>query len=873
MPKHPTELVSIESFLDSCTRAREGVHLTFANVGRVDFTTITRANLQLLHRARAKGFPGIIISCPDFEREAIAIAFLAAFQHLEEGEGPLGIHEAAAGETVAVGDCVVRVSRADEKEVYFHSKDQSKGYSREYYEFPLVHRAAANANLSRTKGLALKRAAAEYEALPEELRSILDACGKAVPSIGYISSPSQYLNEAPTHILNGEISLGSTSCSLSNAMPLTYISPDGKRRDIFAWPFAADPSVVVGPRTGGVGTAYPIIESVRDGANIDFVSLNMPSPEVLETPLLSDVLDLMDMGIGVVGFCDRWTLDRMKPLKERGFLLFDWDDCEVARRSEKCSLSSVQQALLEGQHEKVMPVSAENTGLIRATEILYGRLDKAEMYTDDAWAGKMGLFRSLGAAIRMTEVPSDEYGDCQRDLISSSLEAIEASRTLSPEDFEELCEACDILSSIYGLGKSLPKEQEIYKLVTGRMDAGHTVILVVDSDKTEQVYKYWLRKLRAGGYWPENFRVINTRDYMAAKGISGNESIIFGGWYDRGTMDRAVHSGISADITFVLYTDGSGGLELGWWRRANEQWHIASDRCSKETDRTLSILGIEPIERPTKRVAYAKASDAPNDKEKDSSPAAIITEIEKRRLQKDVARKGERSVSAVPVVFGDGTHVWLRAGGDAGGGGRLVVITDCLSGHDDEPERKPASALLPGDVVLRTHSDKTYIRETSEKRVVGYQEVLETAHKWRKPIQQARMQGMTDQEIVERIQEYLRLPKSAQTVRSWVRGDRIAPQSESDIRAIFSAFGVVVDDQEVSSILGAASLIRGQHQRTGMMAHEKMVMLFLDDVKQHGLDDAVAGFDARHESGNIELLRIVAVGERMNVAVERADVI
>lgn len=865
--------ISLEEFFDSCTRVGEGAVLSFENLGNVRLTTITRANLLLLQRAREQGCPGIIFSCPDFERESVAITFLAAMQNLLEAEGDPGLHEAMAGETAAIGDCVVEITDVTETKVMLNSRDQSVGYLREIYEFPMVHRASAGARLSKTKGSALKKSAAEYDMQPPMVRRLLDMCGKDVPAVGYVSSPSQYLNEPPTHILSGKIMADGAGASLSRVIPISYVSPSGKIRNGFEWPFDAPPSIIVGPRTDGIGSAYQIIELARGGMAVDFVSFNIPSPDILETTLLSDVLDLVDMGIGVVGFCDRWTLDRMDLLKEKGFLIFDWDDCEAATRAEGCLLSPVQRTMLERQHEKVMPVQAGESGLSRAKEIIYDRLDKVEMYTDDAWRAKQDLFRALGAAIRMTEAPDDEYCDLQRDLISSSIEAIEASRSLEQESFNELCEACDILSSIYEPGKPLPKEQQIYELITDRLDAGYAVVLVVDSNRTKRAYEYWREELEFNDYSAEDFRVINTRDFMAARGIDGGECVIFSGWYDRGVMDRAVHSGISADMTFVLYTDGKGGLELEWWRRANEQWHIASDRCSKETDRSLSKLGIEPIGRPTKSVTHAKASGTPADKEKDGSPAAIITEIERRRLQKDVARKGEKSVTAVPVMFNDGTHVWLRSGGGTSSGGRLVVITDCLDGQNDEPERKPASALLPGDVVLRTHSDRAYIRKASEKRVDGYKAALQVAHRWKEPISRARMGGMSDPEIVERIQSHLRVPRSTQTVRGWVKGERIAPQSEEDIRSIFSAFRIFIKDEDIKGILGAASLIRGQHQRTGMMAHEKMVGLFLDDVSRYGLDDAVSGFDDRHESGNVELLRITAIGDEARVAVDRAYVV
>ena len=57
------------------------------------------------------------------------------------------------------------------------------------------------------------------------------------------------------------------------------------------------------------------------------------------------------------------------------------------------------------------------------------------------------------------------------------------------------------------------------------------------------------------------------------------------------------------------------------------------------------------------------------------------------------------------------------------------------------------------------------------------------------------------------------------------------------------------------------------------MAKKSMVADFLKDVERYGLDDAVEGFDERHEAGDIELLRVAAVGERKNVAVDRVDVL
>lgn len=100
MPRKKSPDIGIDEFLEYCSDICQDTGLYFANVGDVNFTTLTRANLELLRWAREAGEPGIIISFPDFERESLAVAFLGAFQHLIETNGDRGAHEPIAGERV-----------------------------------------------------------------------------------------------------------------------------------------------------------------------------------------------------------------------------------------------------------------------------------------------------------------------------------------------------------------------------------------------------------------------------------------------------------------------------------------------------------------------------------------------------------------------------------------------------------------------------------------------------------------------------------------------------------------------------------------------------------------------------------------------------
>ncbi len=854
--------------------------LDFPNLGHIGFTTLTKANLALLRQAQSLDYPGLLVCCPDFEREAIAISLLAALLHIEFDSGEPGLHEAKVGEKAAIGNCVVKITEIDDEKVTYKSYDDSRSILKSLRPFPLVHRAAPSAELTRTSNTKKRKRASllnegeRYDALPAPQRRILDLCGKNVASVGYVTSPSQYVNEAPTRFLNGRIALDGVTYNLSEVLPVTYLTSEGDMREAFSWPFDCPPSMVIGPRVCGVGSASQIIDLADDGRSVDFVALNISSPDLLDSTLLSDILDLRDRGIGVVAFCDRWTLSRLRTLVDNGFLPFDWDDCSDIASVHGLSLSPIQNRMLIHQPEKVFPVSDEGSGLSRAKRILYDELKVPDIDDDEVLSAMQDLYGVLGAAIRMTEAPDEEYSGRQQGLIVEALDTIRASRVLNQQEFNEVNNACNILSSFFEQGYLAPKEQNIYDLITGYLDSELPVVLVVDRNRTEAVYNYWCGELTHNGYSTDLFTVMTTRDFLGSNALTGNENVIFSGWYDKGTMDRCLHSGIASNMIVVLYRHDSGDLELGWWCKANEQWHKESDECARATDETLSKLGIEPLRRPKKTKVFATEARSNNaEMASDEPPASIVSNIGKRRIQHELAHDGEKSLPAIPVMFHDGTHVWLKDETDDTRGGRLLVITECLVGRNDEPDQKPASALLSGDIVLRTHSDKKYIRRKSKSITEGYDDDMALAQKWKEPIQDARERGYSDEKIIDMIYFRVGKTRTKDCVRGWVKGNCIAPQRRADIEAVYLALGYSITVSELDHITDAVRKIRNKHRAVGRMAHKELVAKFISDVKQYGLDDALKGFNDRHKAGDVELLRVAAVGERKNVAADRVDVL
>lgn len=168
--------VTFGAFLDSVEATlepRDTPALSLPNLGSVEFTTVTKGNLALLRRAQSSGYPGLLISCPDFEREAIAVAFLAALLHIEFDSGEPGLHEPISGEKAAVGKCVVKINEVSSEKVMYASLDQTAGIATSIRPFPLVHRASPDAELSRTKSTKKRKypslldEAKRYEELPD----------------------------------------------------------------------------------------------------------------------------------------------------------------------------------------------------------------------------------------------------------------------------------------------------------------------------------------------------------------------------------------------------------------------------------------------------------------------------------------------------------------------------------------------------------------------------------------------------------------------------------------------------------------------------------------------------------------------------------
>lgn len=174
---------------------------------------------------------------------------------------------------------------------------------------------------------------------------------------------------------------------------------------------------------------------------------------------------------------------------------------------------------------------------------------------------------------------------------------------------------------------------------------------------------------------------------------------------------------------------------------------------------------------------------------------------------------------------------------------------------------------------MRTHSDKKYICRASESITEGYDDAMALAQKWKEPIQHARRRGYSDAEIIDRIHSRVDEARTKACVRGWVKGNRIAPQTQADIKAVYLALDYPITDTELNQIAAAVRKIRNKHRAVGKMAKKELVADFLSDVKRYGLDDALKGFDDRHEAGNVELLRVTAVGERKNVAVDRVDIL
>ena len=292
-------------------------------------------------------------------------------------------------------------------------------------------------------------------------------------------------------------------------------------------------------------------------------------------------------------------MDRLRQLGDRGFLFFDWDDCNAALLSDRPVLSDIQRRILDAPSEIVCPVADERAGLTRAAEIVYKTLGSIDVDDDDVLGAIQDIYVVLGSAIRMTEAPDKQYSDLQCDIINSARKLIEDSRVLMLPDYNLLVEACGILTAVFRAGHRMPKEQVIYDLIVDGIEDDLSTILVVDRNRVDEVYAYWAKELELNEYSVKQFKVIAVRDYLRGKYLGSQDRVIFSGWYDKGTMVKALHAGLANNVYLVLYgyEDGNGGLEVGWRTNARLQWNEMTNRCLEVSDKTLDALDISPLKR------------------------------------------------------------------------------------------------------------------------------------------------------------------------------------------------------------------------------------------------------------------------------------
>lgn len=872
---------SFGEFLDNSPKAQFKTYLSFKNVGDVKFTTVTSANLAMLSKARDQGRPGVVISCPDFERESLAIVFLSALNSLWATRGQLKKYEPKPGDVIVVGDCVAKIQQCNRHSVMLSGKGKKRdACTRSDLEGYQVHRPKADAQLSSFLRRGFKSRACDFSELPETQQELLASCGYVQQAVGYVSSHSQYLNEAPTFVADGEIRFSSKGkkIPLGECMPISYVRTNGTVQDRFAWPFENKPAVLVGPRYEGVGSAWPLIEVAKDkNQRLNFVSLDIPSQYYLETTLVGDIEALIQDSVGVVCFCDRKTFAsrEINVLREKGFLFFDWGSCECAQEAKACTLTMPQQNAMRSSTASLYPISQGDTHLSFAKEIIYGKLDSGMFFADEEGEALSNLYRSLGMTLRRTDVPAEDYCRHQQQIIDDSFETIEASGMMDDETCDELERACNVLKECNEPGAILPKEEKTYDLLSLHLDAEDDVVLVVGDGRVSEVRKYWIEELKYNKFDTTKLKVMSMLDFMAGKGLRGTEYAYISGWFDRGSMDRALHAGVTHAVTPLLYGDEKGGLEVEWWNKAVAYWAQVEKRCEADSIETLAMLGIDSPKWKEKTPKRTNITVSARGKSKDDSPDMMVAEINMARIRGDLASAGEKSTLAVPVMFDDGSYVWLKPGtGSHGRGGTLIVISDCLAGVNNEPERKPAANLLRGDVILRTYSDSAYIAEKAESRYSNYQRYRDIANGWFEPIKHARRQRLSDSAIAYKISQALPRPKTKAAIRRWVTGECIAPSSKEDIRAIYKAFGYPVTEEELDRIMRAARVIRGAHQGTGRLATMKLVKKFLEDVAECGdIEKAEREFDEKHRSGNVKLLAVTAVGALQHVATERVRVI
>ena len=846
-------------------------------------TLVTGVNALITERIIDRGYPGIVISCPDHGREAAAFCLSEAVHAAAKLERSMAFDPNSwkPGDYFSYEENFFLFQGIDE------DPDIGRAISYRYAKGPVkqaidklprIRKRQIGDDEVKLSRKSLSHLVHETESSPTTPQSsglidnLKDSFGLAEESICFCSGTSNTsVVVAPTSLLKTKFYISGRQYQLDEYLLMGYLSADSagepKRRG--PGKTKETPSLCSFGRTDSGGCdIQSVCQYVDAGYPSRCVVVDISDPKQLD---LFDIEALIDHKVPVLVFCDDLVSDSLLDLREKGFLSFDWgkDRLHSLLKTDgvkKNYLSVTQRKLVEGGLSLLVD---DEKGMASKTLSNVARILQQLQNSDAFAAGEeqqsslRDLLQMLSKALRLTEPLSPTNSGALKQRVHEDCHVLTRSFQLSRVQVDEVNEVEKALCWAFDTSTRLPKQGKATNIILQRLRDGRSVSLIKgDRLGCESAEAFWDRLLedRGLGNLKDDFSVLTPWQALKEEPNSQEEDVVISGWFNWKTMRRLLYSGPGSYYYLCLYKGSPEvdcELENDWYLRAREYWGKLEKELGRRSDDALKKAGIEApairVSEPPARHSAKQGFDT--ESSFDTSIDAAVELIERAWASSEEARDGETSCMARPVYFTNGQRCWLRVGGEEEGD-RLYVVTDVVNGTSPKSYKKTADVLTAGDMVLRTETDGDAI---SAQGASHQEQFLKDVSLWRKPIDD-NISLMSKDEMVRRIMR-AGCTKGEMAIRSWIAGKtRIAPMDSDDWVAIGKAFGVSYTAQEIARMERAVRVARGDRISTGREITRLIVNCFIEDCRSLGASGAVHGFNSRHGLGRIDVLTVSWVG-------------
>lgn len=864
---------------------RPGFSLDYEKFGKVTPTAVTAVNEGLLQRALANGFPGIAVCVCDHSREAIAFAVSRAISNAVASKSEFDIRTGnlPEGAKILVDDAKVEYLGLEEREfngkktLYLRyrqparkKREQGLTIALPLDSLPPIQLCTDEAKLdSYSKKRVVSKLGSDSNscATARLLREKMSAVGQ---SVAFATSASPYANIPPTGLRRARIKFADEDVEheLDECLVIGHFSKGEVKQKKWTYLAGAPALLAVSRNSEAFSDLYDLCDYAEEGGEIESLVMEAPTAECIanQKENLREIIEELHLPVAI--FCNENVARNTDAFQELNIPVFIWGRDQLKDMNRLCagqelSLSPRERRVAE-YTLRVYPALDEGA-FSYVANCLYKMKSELRQLNEVEQIALLSLVKEFGRILRQTEVSEREYSEKSLLRIDHAMEVLVGGGGgygLSNSQVLALREAVSVLRSLCTAGVVLPKEEVTFDVLSSALTRpnGHAYLVVANQDNKRMVHEYWSYELEDLGFDSERFHVVTVGELLKEKHSVGDEEVCLSGWFRRDDMERILMSGIARNYSVIAYRGvDATDLETQWLVKAEKYWRQSQKHRLSESVKSLAHLHIVI---PTNEIK----EDEEFSIQPDTSLPGVVRSFERDRDRSQQASSGEKACPGRCVWFTSGSSRWLRSLDS--GGDRLPVVTNLLE-DGGEVVRKDARSLQEGDLVLRSAIDVDVLDEACRDQGYGsYEEILATAKLWFAPIRQAK-QSMSDRAIIRRIAG-AGCDKTIATIRRWVCDDAsIAPDSAEDIAVIGWAFGRTFSEEEIDTMMRAASSIRGTRITAGRQLSADIIAAFKKDAKELGdLEAAALGFGERHRDlGSVQLLCVEHIGEPVRVPI------